>query len=117
MDSDKLASMYSEIVNGVPKEQSRFAGADQESGALWDQITKEVEDIKAKHPGAMFEVPSELPSISDGEDVAWQSNPDRAVAQPGAETPPAGAPAPQAPADGEDAPPAPAPAPDEETDQ
>lgn len=70
MDSDELASMYAQIVNGVPKDKSRFV-TDDESSRLWDQIAEEVEQIKADNPDAQFSVPNELPAMDDDADPAW----------------------------------------------
>jgi hypothetical protein len=61
MESEKLASMYAEVVNGKPKEQSRFV-TDEESSGLWDQITTEVGQIRREHPGAHFSIPNEVPT-------------------------------------------------------
>lgn len=90
MDSDALASMYAQILNGVPKEQSRYV-TDEESGALWDAIESEIEEIRSRDPAAQFSVPNEVP---DGPDDTG-----------GGETPDSTAPADQ-PADQPAAPPA-----------
>lgn len=60
--SDALTGMYVEILNGVPKARSRFAGASVEAGESWDRIAAEVAQIKREHPGAGFDIPSEIPA-------------------------------------------------------
>lgn len=61
MDSGELSSMYAEIVNGVAKADSRFAGKSAEAGRTWDRIAAEVAAIRKAHPRAQFEIPNELP--------------------------------------------------------
>jgi len=60
MDSEKLSSMYAEILNGKAKEQSRSV-TDVESSGLWDKITGEVQAIRREDPRAHFSVPNEWP--------------------------------------------------------
>jgi len=54
MDSEKLSSMYAEILNGKPKEQSRFV-TDVESSVLWDKITGEVQAIRRENPRLLLD--------------------------------------------------------------
>lgn len=86
MDSDELASMYAQIVNGVPKDKSRFV-TDDESSRLWDQITEEVEQTKADNPDAQFSVPNEVPGIDGGDDPAWTGIRRASTAAPAAPAP------------------------------
>jgi hypothetical protein len=79
VDSEALASMYNQIVLGVPKEQSRFV-TDEKSSATWDQIAAEVEQMKAENPAVWFDVPNELPSIDGPNDPAWTGQGPRAPA-------------------------------------
>jgi hypothetical protein len=96
VDSDELASMYAQIVNGVPKEQSRFV-TDEESSAAWEQIAAEVEQMRADNPNVIFDVPNELPSRDGDDDPAWTGRPRGGTATPTAtesDTESAGAPPP-----------------------
>jgi hypothetical protein len=80
VDSEKLASMYAEIVNGKSKDQSRFV-TDDESSQLWDRVAAQVEQIRRDRPGAVFSIPNEVPNPPDGSQRA--EPPDEAPAQPG----------------------------------
>lgn len=98
MDSDQMASMYAQILNGIPKEQSRFV-TDEESSDLWDQISAGIERISAENPNAQFSVPNEVPTIDDGAtgETSPDTGPDTGAGstspQPGSDTPtPAAAP-------------------------
>lgn len=64
MDTQEVASMYAQIVNGGSKEASRFV-TDDESGALWDQISSEVEQMRADDPNIVFSIPNEMPDPAD----------------------------------------------------
>lgn len=59
MDSDELASMYAQILNGVAKKDSHYV-TDDESSRLWDKISAEVADLKKKNPKAEFAIPHEI---------------------------------------------------------
>jgi len=61
-NANDIYRIYAEIVNGTLKEES-VVELDDELSALWDTITAEVEEIKAKNPGAVFDVPSEMPDV------------------------------------------------------
>lgn len=73
MDSGELASMYAQIVNGKPKDQSRFV-TDDESAQLWDEIEAEVAEIRQRNPNAHFSVPNEVPDVDDLPDQAEPTN-------------------------------------------
>lgn len=60
MEAHVVASLYAEIINGIPKESSRFV--DQpDFEATWDEISEQIETIKAEDPEAQFDVPNEMP--------------------------------------------------------
>lgn len=60
MDSTKLASMTAEVVRGVEKSASLYAGANAEAGRLWDQLEAEVAEGR-KRKGVEFDIPNEIP--------------------------------------------------------
>lgn len=62
MDTDKLSSMYAQIVLGASKKDSRFV-TDEESSKLWDQISEEVKEGKTK--GYIFHSVNEIPDVPD----------------------------------------------------
>ena len=64
MDSDKLASMYAQILLGVPKTESHYV-IDEETGAAWDEVSQQVAEIKAAHPDAQFDIPGEMPKATE----------------------------------------------------
>ena len=59
-----VSSMYAQIVNGVPKEQSHLV-TDAESEQMWDTISGEVEQMKADNPDIVFSIPNEMPEPDD----------------------------------------------------
>jgi len=67
MDSDVVIKIYSQVVGGLPKEQSNYV-TDDESSKMWDAITKSVEEIRATGSGLdmVNEIPGETPVGSDG---------------------------------------------------
>lgn len=56
MDSEELASMYAEILNGVSKQRSRFR-KDPEFDKAWDRAVEEIERIRREHPDWRFDLP------------------------------------------------------------
>jgi hypothetical protein len=56
MDNDVVVSMYRYILHGGAKETCPFV-RDDESSAIFDSIAAEV----AANPGAIWDVPSEMP--------------------------------------------------------
>lgn len=69
MTSQELSSMYAQIVNGVTtKEQSKYV-TDDESGALWDTISREVAEMREANPNAVFAIPNEMPDSDDADDT------------------------------------------------
>jgi hypothetical protein len=87
MTSQALASMYAQIVNGVPKEQSKYV-TDDESTALWESITREVEQAREADPNVVFSIPNEMPDSDEDEDEDDEDE-DEAPADE-SETPPEG---------------------------
>lgn len=63
MDSETMARMYAQVVNGQAKEDSRFV-TDDESGDSWDKMAAEVAAIRKANPKAQFAIPNEVP-LSD----------------------------------------------------
>ena len=59
MEHDELASMAAEISLGVPKEESLHCKGEEASG-LWDEIVASRARIEKKHPGAQWDIPSEI---------------------------------------------------------
>ena len=59
-DSKSVERMYAEIVLGIDKSQSTVK-MDAELSGLWDQIAREVEQMKAEGKG--FDIPSEIPEV------------------------------------------------------
>lgn len=59
-DSKSVERMYAEIVLGIDKSQSTVE-MDEELSGLWDQIAREVEQMKAEGKG--FDIPSEIPEV------------------------------------------------------
>lgn len=56
MDADDLTSLYAEVINGVPKERSRFRG-EPDFDQLWDEAVAWVERVRREHPGAGIDLP------------------------------------------------------------
>jgi hypothetical protein len=67
MDSEVLIQMYSQIVGGLPKDQSKYV-TDDESSKAWDVITEQVAEIVATGSGLdmVNEIPKETPVGSEG---------------------------------------------------
>ena len=59
-DSKSVERMYAEIVLGIDKSQSTVE-MDAELSGLWDQIAREVQQMKAEGKG--FDIPSEIPEV------------------------------------------------------
>ena len=59
-DSKSVERMYAEIVLGIDKSQSTVE-MDAELSGLWDQIAREVKQMKAAGKG--FDIPSEIPEV------------------------------------------------------
>lgn len=47
---------------GKTKEETTVT-LDPELDALWDQIAQEVQEIKDNNPGAVFDIPNEIPDV------------------------------------------------------
>lgn len=60
--SDVINRIYSHIVMGKTKEETTVT-LDPELDALWDQIAQEVQEIKDNNPGAVFDIPNEIPDV------------------------------------------------------
>ncbi len=58
--SDDVTRIYVQIVNGVNKADSTIP-LDEELSALWDKISKEVAEAKAKD--YLFDIPNDFPSV------------------------------------------------------
>lgn len=56
VDYDELISIYAEIMNGVRKEDSRFADRPGFSQA-WDGAVAEIESIRREHPDKWIDLP------------------------------------------------------------
>lgn len=56
VDYDELTSIYAEIMNGVGKEESRFADLPGFSEA-WDRAVAEIERIRREHPDMNIDLP------------------------------------------------------------
>jgi hypothetical protein len=67
MDSEVLIQMYSQIVGGLPKDQSKYV-TDDESSKAWDVITEQVAEIVATGSGLdmVNEIPKETEVSPDG---------------------------------------------------
>jgi hypothetical protein len=59
-DSKSVERMYTEIVLGISKSQSTVE-MDSELSALWDQIVREVKQMRSEGKG--FEIPTEIPDV------------------------------------------------------
>ena len=60
MDSELMSRMLAQIVSGVTKETAVGFKMDDETSAMWDRLTVEVADARAK--GLQIDVPGEWPS-------------------------------------------------------
>lgn len=60
MDSETATRIYSQVVLGMPKEESSLAAESAETSAWWDQMVTEVAALKASIPGVVFDIPSEI---------------------------------------------------------
>lgn len=56
MDTEELSSLYSEVLNGVPKERSRFR-RDPEFEFYWDRAVAWLEQVRAQHPAGSIDLP------------------------------------------------------------
>lgn len=59
-NSRSVERMYTEIVLGINKSQSTVK-MDAELSSLWDQISREVRQMKAEGKG--FDIPTEIPDV------------------------------------------------------
>jgi hypothetical protein len=65
----QVSSIYAQVVNGVPKEQSQHV-TDAESSTMWDTIAAEVEEMRAENPDIVFSIPNEMPDPIEEPDEA-----------------------------------------------
>jgi hypothetical protein len=61
MDSSVIERLYVEVVLGIPKTESKFAPLTEAYSLIWDNISRDVAEIKAK--GGIIAIPNETPSI------------------------------------------------------
>lgn len=109
IEARTMSSMYAQIVVGVvPKEQSQYV-TDAESAAMWDQISQEVEEIRASDPNAVFSIPNEMPDAVEEPDAGAPPE-GEGPTEPGGDNPVEETVEPSAPqtgaTDGQDTPPA-----------
>lgn len=59
MDTDVLASLFANIVGGVPKEQSPFV-TDDETSQMWDDLSADLQEAPLP-AGGQWEMVNEIP--------------------------------------------------------